>query len=86
MENNEITIKRIPLDIFIDALEKLYNMGVDYVDIVGSTAPAQDKLGLVFTEDYLSPDSPLRAKQDGEEIDISSTEIDFTGDDLNDLA
>ena len=38
MENNEqVSIKKIPLDTFIDILMDLYNKGVDYIDITGVT-------------------------------------------------
>ena len=55
MENNEglLTIKKIPLDSFIDILMDLYNKGVDYIDITGVTNEHMDKMAISFTSDYM---------------------------------
>jgi hypothetical protein len=84
MENNKTTLRKIPLDVFLDALENLYNMGVDFVDITGTNDEVQDVIGLSFTEDYLAPDSPLRDVPDGTDIDMDR-EISLSDEDFNDL-
>jgi len=54
MENNEVlTIKKIPLDGFIDILMDLYNKGVDYIDITGVTNHYSDKMAISFTSEYM---------------------------------
>ena len=54
MENNEaLTIKKIPLDGFIDILMDLYNKGVDYIDITGVTNEHSDKMAISFTSEYM---------------------------------
>lgn len=84
MENNKVTLKKIPLEVFIDALENLYNMGVDFIDITGTSDKVQDTIGLSFTEDYLTQDSPLREMKDGEDVNMDS-EISLSDEDFNDL-
>jgi hypothetical protein len=54
MENKEaLTIKKIPLDGFIDILMDLYNKGVDYIDITGVTNEHSDKMAISFTAEYM---------------------------------
>jgi hypothetical protein len=54
MENNEqLTIKKVPLDSFIDILMDLYNKGVDYIDITGVTNDHSDKMAISFTSEYM---------------------------------
>jgi hypothetical protein len=54
VENNEqLTIKKIPLDGFIDILMDLYNKGVDYIDITGVTNAHSDKMAISFTAEYM---------------------------------
>jgi len=53
VENNELTIRKIPLDGFIDILMDLYNKGVDYIDITGVTNEHSDKMAISFTSDYM---------------------------------
>jgi hypothetical protein len=54
MENNEqVSIKKIPLDNFIDILMDLYNKGVDYIDITGVTDDESDKMAISFTSEYM---------------------------------
>jgi len=54
MENNEqVSIKKIPLDGFIDILMDLYNKGVDYIDITGITNSESDKMAISFTAEYM---------------------------------
>lgn len=54
MENKEqLTIKKVPLDGFIDLLMDLYNKGVDYIDITGVTDEHNDKMAISFTSEYM---------------------------------
>ena len=54
MDNNEIlTIKKVPLDSFIDVLMDLYNKGVDYIDITGVTNETVDHMAITFTSEYM---------------------------------
>ena len=54
MDNKEqLTIKKVPLDGFIDILMDLYNKGVDYIDITGVTDDHSDKMAISFTSEYM---------------------------------
>ena len=54
MENKDLlTIKKVPLDGFIDVLMDLYNKGVDYIDIIGVTNSTMDHMAISFTSDYM---------------------------------
>jgi hypothetical protein len=54
VENKEqLTIKKIPLDGFIDLLMDIYNKGVDYIDITGVTDEHNDKMAISFTAEYM---------------------------------
>lgn len=56
MENNTVTIQKIPLNNFIDVLIDLYNKGVDFIDIVGTQGEEKDYMALTFSRDYMSED------------------------------
>ena len=56
MENNTVTIQKIPLNNFIDVLIDLYNRGVDFIDIVGTQGEDKDYMGITFSRDYMSED------------------------------
>lgn len=85
MENNNVTLKKIPLDVFIDALENLYSMGVDFVDITGTANEIQDVIHISFVEDYLTEDSPLKNKGENVDSDNMGKSLSFSDDDINDL-
>lgn len=56
MENNEVRLKKVPIEVLLNALSELYAMGVEYVDIVGENGKEQDRIGLMYTQEYLSKD------------------------------
>jgi hypothetical protein len=57
MENNTVTIQKIPLNNFIDVLIDLYNRGVDFIDIVGTQGEDKDYMGITFSKDYMSEEA-----------------------------
>ena len=44
---------KLPLDGFIKQLVELYEMGVDYVDLVGESDVMQDYIEIHFTDEYM---------------------------------
>lgn len=74
MENNEqkkVILKKIPLEIFLDVLMEIYEQGVDYVDIVGIPDEIQDTIGVMFSQEYISPDSLDNFIDEENNIDIN---------------
>ena len=57
MENNEVTIQKIPLNNFIDVLVDLYNRGVDFIDIVGTQGDQKDYMAITFSKAYMSEEA-----------------------------
>jgi hypothetical protein len=47
---------KLPLDSFIKQLVDLYEMGVDYVDLVGESDVMQDYIEIHFTNEYINPE------------------------------
>ena len=89
MENqdNKVRLKKIPLSVFIDALMNIYDMGIDYVDIIGVPGEEQDQIGIAFSDEYMSKeenDSPTEEPSD-EEIKEEIKNIKLSDDDLNQL-
>jgi hypothetical protein len=84
MENkeNEIRLKKIPLKIFLEALTDIYNRGVDFVDIIGSSGEEQDSIGIAIKEEYFSNDNILDEEGEDREIDFPK---DLSDEDLNQL-
>jgi len=86
MENNTVTIQKIPLNNFIDVLIDLYNRGVDFIDIVGTQGKDKDYMGITFSRDYMSEE----AIDDFEDDSTIITKEDITNHklsekDINDL-
>lgn len=85
MENNknEVTLRKIPLKIFIEVLTDAWNKGADFVDIIGTANELQDNIGIAIKEEYYT-------KGDKEENDFDiEVEIDpskkLDDEDLNQL-
>jgi hypothetical protein len=51
--NNEIKIRKVHIDTLIQVLMDLYDKGVDYVDILGTSDNKQDTIGLSFCKEYM---------------------------------
>jgi hypothetical protein len=86
MENNEVSIQKIPLNNFIDVLVDLYNRGVDFIDIIGTQGDQKDYMAITFSKDYMSED----AIEDFENDPMIITKEDITNhklseNDINDL-
>lgn len=83
MENRqEITLKKIPLKLFIEVLTDAWNKGADFVDIIGVPDELQDNIGIAIKEDYYTKGN------DKEDFDVE-VEIDpskkLDDEDLNQL-
>jgi hypothetical protein len=48
---------KLPLHSFIQQLVNLYEMGVDYVDLVGESDVMQDFIEIHFTNEYMAPEA-----------------------------
>ena len=57
MENNNICIKKIPLDSLIDVLVDLFDKGVDYIDILGAQGDDKDYMAISFCKEYMCEES-----------------------------
>jgi len=57
MENN-LTIRKIPVDVLLDLLTNLYNQGVDYVDLIGdiNDETQEDRIGIAVYKEYMAKD------------------------------
>lgn len=51
--SNQVNIRKVHLNNFIEILVELYNRGVDYIDITGLQDGDQDKMAISFTAEYM---------------------------------
>jgi hypothetical protein len=84
MENREVKIQKIPLDRLIETLVDLYNKGIDYVDISGVPGIDQDRMAIVFTQDYMTEEGKKNFGQE-DELDLEIGPSKLTDDDINQL-
>ena len=82
--SNKVRLKKIPLDVFINALMDVYNMGVDYIDIIGIPGEEQDEIGIAFSDEYMSKEEEEQQPSD-EEIKEQIKNINLSDEDLNQL-
>lgn len=86
MENNNICIKKIPLDTLIDVLVDLFDKGVDFIDILGAQGEDKDYMAISFSKEYMCEESKEEFAA-GESIitkeDITNYKL--SEEDINDL-
>jgi len=83
MEENRITLRKIPIELIIGLLEQLFEQGYDYFDIEGNAEEEQDFVKILIKPEYFSKD------MEEEEEDIEEHEDDvpkkLSDEDLNQL-
>lgn len=82
-KSKEVRLRKIALDVFIQALLDVYNSGVDYIDIVGKADEEQDTIGIAFCEDYMNKE---RSEETFEDLKEEIKNINLSDDDLNQLS
>jgi len=84
MEENRITLRKIPIELIIGLLEQLFEQGYDYFDIEGTAEEEQDFVKIAIKPEYFS-----KEMEEGEEEDIEEHEDDvpkkLSDEDLNQL-
>ena len=87
-KKEEVRLKKIPLEIFLEALEDLYNMGLEYIDIVGVHDEEQDTIGIMYTAEYMNKDLTKDVEKALDEYikeEEFKKDIKLSDDDLNQL-
>jgi len=82
MKKNEVRLMKIPLEVFIQALKDVYDMGIDYVDLIGVPGEEQDTIGIAFSEEYMNNEGD---EETFEELKEKINNIKLSDDDLNQL-
>ena len=82
MSNNQLKIRKIHLNTFIDVLVDLYDRGVDYVDLLAHLNDDEDIVGISFCKEYMSKDFAENFDKIPEKDNINK---DLSEDDLNQL-
>jgi hypothetical protein len=96
MENNniDVSLNKIPLKVLLDALEQLYEMGADYIDIIGVNNIEQDTIALAVKQEYMCPeyeeweedgDDEYEEEDEEEKPPIKKINIKLSDEDLNQL-
>ncbi len=92
MENNNIDVKllKIPVKILMEALVGLYEMGADYIDIIGINNIEQDTIAISVKKEYMCPDYEEEEEYEedneiNEEEIIKNLNIKLSDEDLNQL-
>jgi pyrimidine operon attenuation protein/uracil phosphoribosyltransferase len=86
MGDNNLRIRKVPVNAFVETLIDLYNKGVDYVDIIGVLNNDQDAIGISFCKEYMS--KKLQKNFDkipNTTIEKNEINIKLSDDDLNQL-
>lgn len=81
--NNQVRIRKVHLQTFLDILADLFDKGVDYVDIIGTLNDEdQDSLGISFSKEYMAEEY----MKNFENIDLpNQIKTNLSDDDLNQL-
>jgi len=84
MENNEVTLRKIPLKILLDILGDAWNKGADYVDIIGVADEVQDNIAIAIKDEYMNV-HPEDEYEVDVELERPNEEKDLSDEDLNQL-
>ena len=89
-ENNKFTITKIPLEPLIEILLKVYELGMEYIDIEGTVDEndVKDTVSIKFSNDYMDIDESDIGSIKGYIIgynDIDEERKPLSDDDINDL-
>jgi hypothetical protein len=81
-----LRIRRVEVNAFVDILVDLYNKGVNYVDIIGILDDVQDAVAISFSKEYMAEDMQTNFDEIGtKEIETDEINIKLSDDDLNQL-
>jgi hypothetical protein len=82
MEPNKLSIKKIPVKQLIDTLVKLYEEGIDFIDLNGkSVTDTKDSLHIGVSPDYYKPVDDEEKEEPSKEYE----QVILTQDDINAL-
>jgi hypothetical protein len=89
-ENNKFTITKIPLEPLIEILLKIYELGMEYIDIEGviDVDDVKDTVNIKFCNEYMEIDKTDEGSIKGYIIgynDIDEEQRPLSDDDLNEL-
>ena len=90
-ENNKFTITKIPLEPLIEILLKIYELGMEYIDIEGviDVNDVKDTVNIKFCNEYMNIDETDEDSIKGYIIGYNDVDIDekkpLSDDDLNEL-
>ena len=89
-ENNKFTLTKIPLEPLIEILLKVYELGMEYIDIEGTVDEddVKDTVSIKFSNDYMDVDESDIGSIKGYIIgynDIDEERKPLSDDDINDL-
>ena len=90
-ENNKFTLTKIPLEPLIEILLKIYELGMEYVDIEGLVDEdnVKDTIGIKFCNEYKYIDETDEDSIKGYIIRYNDVDQDerkpFSDDDINEL-
>ena len=74
-ERKQIKLHRIPLKDFLDILESFYEVGADYVDIIGVPDEEQDSIGVAVKPEYFNKEDIEESTESPEENKLSDDNI-----------
>jgi hypothetical protein len=94
-KKDEVRLKKIPIDMFLQVLTEIYERGVDYFDIIGIPDEEQDTISIIYSADYMSKDAEAEMTkaiedfidnlEDEEPQQEIKKDIKLSDDDLNQL-
>lgn len=65
--NNTVSFKKVPVQILIEILQNAWDMGADFVDIIGVPDEIQEEISIAVNEDYISNEE----ETDEDETDLN---------------
>lgn len=73
MENNSNTVSfmKVPVQLLMDILQNAWDMGADYVDIIGVPDVIQEEISIAVREEYISNEEEEETNDDGDETDLN---------------
>jgi len=69
--NNTVSFMKVPVQLLMDILQNAWDMGADYVDIIGVPDEIQEEISIAVREEYVSEEEEEGSSDNEEETDLN---------------
>lgn len=69
--NNKVNFMKVPVQLLMDILQNAWDMGADFVDIIGVPDEIQEEISIAVREEYISNEEEEETNDDSDKTDLN---------------